>query len=246
MPLVGNFEYGDYIELEDNIVDQIVLIEIPSKDIILHLANLWPECQAISFLWEMLVVELPLVSREYYLERLLDLPKDIDAGPYILRYKNGLLANAESIRAPELNLGPEKLFRAADHRMGDLFLVDYAAGVTETVCYFGRRFTFGWKKDAPYNIETRTSHSDDSVDGIKYIAFEQAALISNTPQIAMSSTTGRLRCRDQSLKERYSPNLNARECGIVRLSNPVSRSSGQIDSFIMYADSYNPEFEEQS
>ncbi|KAF5699675.1 hypothetical protein FMUND_14636 [Fusarium mundagurra] len=203
-PLVGNFAHGDYIEAEDDIVDQIVPMEVPPKDIILRLANLWPECQAITFLWGMLVVELPLVSGEHHVEQLQDLPSDIDGCSYILRYHNGPLANTDSTRAPEFNPGPERPFRASDHKIGDLFFVDYATGVTETVCYLGRRFTFGWKKDAPHNVETRSSHSEDSAGVVKYIAFDQAAFLSNAPKIDMSCETVGLRCRDQSLKERAS------------------------------------------
>ncbi|KAG5749705.1 hypothetical protein H9Q70_007650 [Fusarium xylarioides] len=248
-PLVGNFAHGDYIEVRDDIADQIVPMEIPSKDIILHLANLWPDCQAITFLWEMLVVELPLVSVEHHVEQLQNLPSDIDGCSYILRYHNGPLANTENTEstcAPEFNPVLEKLFRASDHNIGDLFLVDYATGVTEAVCYFGRRFTFGWKNDTPHDGETRSSHSEDSVGGVKYIASDQAAFLSNAPKIDMSRATVRLRCRDQSLKERHSLNSNTRECGTLRLNKPLSRNSSQIDGFIMYADSYDLESDEQS
>ncbi|KAF4493508.1 hypothetical protein FAGAP_10358 [Fusarium agapanthi] len=245
LPLGGDFAVGDYIEVGDDIIDQIVQTDMPSKDIILHLANICPECQAITLLWDYLVVELPLVSVENHLERLQDLPGGID-GCFGIQYNNGPLANAESTRAPELNLGPEKHFRAADHKIGDLFLVDYAAGVTRTVCYFGRRFTLGWKRKTPHNLETGTSQSEDSVGKIKYIASDQAALMSNAPEIATGYTSVPLRCRNESLKQRQPPQAFPQECGILHLCNDQLRNRNQLDTFIMYADSYDPEFHEQS
>ncbi|RKK66198.1 hypothetical protein BFJ69_g15613 [Fusarium oxysporum] len=115
MTPVGDFAQGDEIEVDDDILDQI----------------------GISFLWTMLVVEMPLVSKEEHLERLQSLP--IAVGSYVstLRFNNGLLPNADRTRASEVKPDPEKPFRAADHRIGDLFLVDYAAEVTQTVCNFG-------------------------------------------------------------------------------------------------------------
>ncbi|KAF5676492.1 hypothetical protein FCIRC_7051 [Fusarium circinatum] len=203
-PLVGDFADGEKIEVEDDIIDQMHQTEIPSEDMILHLADLWPECQGIALLWDYLVVELPLVSAEHHSERLKDLPGGIH-GCFRIQYNNGPLANAESSRAPELNPDHEKLFRAADHKLGDLFLADYATGVTQvsqTVCYFGRRFAFGWKRDTPHDLEVETSQSEDSGNGIKYIASDQAAFImSNTPEITTRYPASvPLRSRNESLQ----------------------------------------------
>ncbi|KAG4282107.1 hypothetical protein FPRO06_11010 [Fusarium proliferatum] len=250
LPVVGDFAIGDVIEVEDDIVDQIVWMEIPSKDIILYLANLWPECQAITFLWTTLVVELPLVSQEHYWERLQDLPGDLEGSLngccYVLMFNNGPLPNAEITRESELNPDPEQLFRPANHKLGDLFLVDYAAGVTQTVCYFGRRFTFGWKRVTPHDFETRTSQSEDSVHGAKYIAFEQAAFVTNVPETATGCATVPLRSRSESLRQRQPRQSAVQECGILYMADDQLRSSSRIDTFIMYADSYDPKIDEQS
>ncbi|KAI1037774.1 hypothetical protein LB503_009413 [Fusarium chuoi] len=250
LPVVGDFAIGDVIEVEDDIVDQIVWMEIPSKDIILYLASLWPECQAITFLWTTLVVELPLVSEEHHSERLQNLPGSLEGSlygcSYILMFNNGPLPNAESKRKSELNPDPEQLFRPANHKVGDLFLVDYATGVTQTLCYFGRRFTFGWKKDTPHDFETRTSQSEDSVHGVKYIAFNQAAFVSNAPETATGCASMPLRSRSESLRQRQPPQSAVQECGILYMANDQLRSSSRIDTFIMYADSYDPKLDEQS
>ncbi|KAF5578909.1 uncharacterized protein FSUBG_13699 [Fusarium subglutinans] len=242
-PLVGDFADGEDIEVEDDIIDQIVPVDIPSKDMILHLANLWPECHGIALLWDYLVVELPLVSAEHHSERLQDLPGGIH-GCFRIQYNNGPLANAESSRAPDLNPGHEKLFRAADHKLGDLFLADYATGVTQTVCYFGRRFTFGRKRDNPHDLEVGTSQSKDSDNGVKYIASDQAAFMSNTPEIATRyAASVPLRSRNQSLQQwRQPPQLSAEGCGILHLTNGQLRNRHRLDTFIMYADSYDTEY----
>ncbi|KAH7267557.1 uncharacterized protein BKA55DRAFT_684827 [Fusarium redolens] len=106
-PLVGDLGQGDHIEVSDAILDQIVPLQVPSKDIILHLANLWPECQAICILWTMLVVELPLVSKEEHFNRLQSLPCDIDGCFLILRFNNGPLPNSERKRAREVKPNPK-------------------------------------------------------------------------------------------------------------------------------------------
>ncbi|KLO78804.1 hypothetical protein LW93_4125 [Fusarium fujikuroi] len=249
-PLVGDFAIGDEIEVEDDIIDQIVWMEIPSKDIILYLAKLWPDCQAITFLWTTLVVELPLVSEEHHSVRLQVLPGDLEGSLYWccykLMYNNGPLPNAEITRESELNLDPEQLFRPANHKFGDLFLVDYAAGVAQTVCYFGRRFTFGWKRDTPHDFETRTSQSEYSVHGVKYIAFEQAAFVTKAPETATGCATVPLRSRSESLRQRQPRQSAVQECGILYMANDQLRSSSRIDTFIMYADSCDPKLDEQS
>ncbi|KAF5977996.1 hypothetical protein FBULB1_6334 [Fusarium bulbicola] len=225
---IRNDSWSEDIEVEDGIIDQMYQTEIPSKDMILHLANLWPECQAIALIWDYL-----------------DLPKGIDGG-FMIRYNNGPLANAESSRAPELHPGHEKLFRTAEHKLGDLFLVDYAAGVTQTVCYFGRRFTFGRRRETPHDLEVGTSQSEDLDNGVKYIASDQAAFVSNTPEIAARHAASvPLRCRNQSLQQwRQPPQLSAEECGIIHLTNGQLRNRHRLDTFIMYADSYDPEYDQ--
>lgn len=244
------FAIGDVIEVEDDVIDQIVWMEIPSKNIILYLANLWLACQAITFLWTTLVVELPLVSQEHHWEQLQDLPGDLEGSLngccYMLMFNNGPLPNAEITRESELKPDPEQLFRPANHKLGDLFLVDFAAGVTQTVCYFGRRFTFDWKRDAPHDFETRTSQSEDSVHGVKYIAFGQAAFLSNAPETATGCASVPLRSRNESLRQRQPPQSAVQECGILYMVNDQLKSSSRIDTLIMYADLYDPKIDEQS
>lgn len=47
--IVGDIGQGDAIEVEDNLILQMDFLEVrgSSKNIILQLANLWPECEAI-------------------------------------------------------------------------------------------------------------------------------------------------------------------------------------------------------
>ncbi|KAL5593061.1 hypothetical protein FOBRF1_012163 [Fusarium oxysporum] len=194
----------------------------------------------------MLVVEMPLVSKEEHLERLQSLPIAVGPCVFTLRFNNGLLPNADMIRAPEAKPDPEKPFRAADHRIGDLFLVDYAAGVTQTVCSFGRRSTLGWKGDAPHNVEPRNSQGEGSSNGVKYFAFDQAAFVANEREIALSCASVALRCRNESLKRHQPQRMAAQECGMLHLPNHQLRSSNRTEMLILYAVSYDPEFEEQS
>ncbi|KAK2124291.1 hypothetical protein NOF04DRAFT_1193982 [Fusarium oxysporum II5] len=232
MPLVGDFTQGDEIEVDDDILDQIVR---------------WKYLQRMkSFLWTMLVVEMPLVGKEEHLERLQSLPIAVGSCVFTLRFNNGLLPNADRIRAPEVKPDPEKPFRAADHRIGDLFLVDYAAGVTQTVCNFGRRSTLGWKGDALHNVEPRNSQGEGSSNGVKYFAFDQAAFVANEREIALSCASVPLPCRNESLKRHQPQRMAAQECGMLHLPNHQLRSSNRNERLILYAVSYDPEFEEQS
>ncbi|KIL86385.1 hypothetical protein FAVG1_10214 [Fusarium avenaceum] len=107
MPIVGDLGYGDPIEVEDHILDQIVDLQVPSDNIILHLANLWPDCEAVCVLWTMFVVELPLVSKEKHYERLHNLPCSIDACPLMLRFHNGPLPNTERKITREVKPNPK-------------------------------------------------------------------------------------------------------------------------------------------
>ncbi|EWY83046.1 hypothetical protein FOYG_15122 [Fusarium oxysporum NRRL 32931] len=175
----------------------------------------------------MLVVEMPLVSKVEHLEWLQSLLVAVASCIFILKLNNGLLPNTDRIRAPEVKPDPEKPFRAADHRIGDLFLVDHAAGVTQTVCNFGRRFTLGWKGDAPHNVEPRNSQGEDPSNGVKYFAFDRAAFVANEREIALSCASVPLRCRNESLKRHQPQRMAAQECGMLHLHNHQLRSSNR-------------------
>ena len=245
MTPIGDFAQGDEIEVGDDILDQIVRWKYLQRTspFILPISGL---CQGINFLWIMFVVEMSLVSKEEHLERLQSLPIAVGSCVFILRFNNGLLPNADRIRASEVKPDPEKPFRAADHRIGDLFLVDYAAGVTQKVCNFGRRFTLGWKWDVPHNVEPRNSQGEGSSNGVKYFAFDQAAFVANEREIALSCASVPLRCRNESLKRHQPQRMAAQECGMLHLPNHQLRSSNRNERLILYAVSYDPEFEEQS
>ena len=64
--------------------------EIPSQEVILYLADyVFKGCEALTILWETLVVELPKVDEKTFLDRLDNLPGGIDRCRLDVRYYNG-------------------------------------------------------------------------------------------------------------------------------------------------------------
>ncbi|RBR24569.1 uncharacterized protein FIESC28_02619 [Fusarium coffeatum] len=105
-PIVGDLGQGDPIEVDNSILDQIKPLEVPSNEVILHLANHWPESQAISMLWTTLVVELPLVNQKAHRDRLRNLPSGIECCFLNLTFNNGPLPNSERNRTREIKPDP--------------------------------------------------------------------------------------------------------------------------------------------
>lgn len=119
LPVFGDFALGDPIQVDESILDQITLLEVPSKGIMLQLANLWPECDAISVLWDMLVVELLLVDHEAHRDRLKGLPSNIYGCSLRLHYNNGPLPNTQRKRTRETEPEPttysQQIHHGTDH-----------------------------------------------------------------------------------------------------------------------------------
>jgi hypothetical protein len=69
------------------------------REVILYLADyVFPDCEALTILWDTLVVELPEASKEAFLNRLQGLPDSIDQCLIDVRYYNGPLPNTERRR----------------------------------------------------------------------------------------------------------------------------------------------------
>ena len=101
MPLIGwHAEGDDFVEIDPGMLDKMVEREVPPDEVILYLADyIFPDCIAISIIWETMVVELPLTSWEDFVRRLEALPDAIDRAPFLLQYNNGPLPNTERCRS---------------------------------------------------------------------------------------------------------------------------------------------------
>ncbi|KAK3997728.1 hypothetical protein QBC44DRAFT_228647 [Cladorrhinum sp. PSN332] len=74
-------------------------VQGPSEEQMTILANkLFPTCEAITFFWGDLVVELPKASEEAFRARLKTLPRMFDGLPYGVQWHNGPLASQETVR----------------------------------------------------------------------------------------------------------------------------------------------------
>lgn len=181
-----------------------------------------------------------VISQQAHLDRLQDLPSFIDGCFLNLRFNNGPLPNSERKRAREGKPNPEtygeeaprKLLTSTDHKIGDLFLLDAFAAGKQAVSCLGRRFAVGWKEGTP-----------------RYIAFEQGAFVTNSPEITEKpqirdggSGSVLLRCLNTSLgnKQRRSQKMTIEDGeigGMLHLLDLQPRASDEIDKFIMYAGS---------
>ncbi|CAF3529020.1 unnamed protein product [Fusarium graminearum] len=229
--IVGDIGQGDVIEVEDNLILQMDFLE--------------PECEAICVLWDQLVVELPLVSQEEHCARLQSLPRDIGMSPYSLgslRFNNGPSPNSQGTRVRDTEPNSNEPLKSADCKIGDLFVFDTSGVGRQTMAYFGRRFTMGRK-------EAQNSESHEAVDGVKYIAFEQDAFISNSPEtikkpLESGCESVFLQPSKASLgsKRRRTPKLSMEEDGEVGIVLYVDdlqlKNIDDIGQYIMYADSF--------
>ncbi|KAM0362293.1 hypothetical protein HYE67_005827 [Fusarium culmorum] len=245
--IVGDIGQGDDIEVEDDLILQMDFLEVrgSSKNIILQLANLWPECEAICVLWDQLVVELPFVSQEEHCARLQSLPRDIGMSPYSLRslrFNNGPSPNSQGTRVRDTEPNSNEPLKSADCKIGDLFVFDTSGVGRQTMAYFGRRFTMGRK-------EAQNSESHEAADGVKYIAFEQDAFISNSPEtikklLESGCESVLLQPSKASLgsKRRRTPKLTMEEGGevgvVLYVDDLQLKNIDDIGQYIMYADSF--------
>ena len=94
---IGRCGEGEEIEIHAEMLDRLVPREIPSQEVILYLADhVFKDCEALTILWETLIVELPKVDEKTFLDRLDNLPGGIDRCRLDVRYYNGPLPNTES------------------------------------------------------------------------------------------------------------------------------------------------------
>jgi hypothetical protein len=65
---IGRCGEGDEIEIHAEMLERLVPREIPSQEVIQYLADyVFKDCEALTVLWETLVVELPKVDEKMYL-----------------------------------------------------------------------------------------------------------------------------------------------------------------------------------
>lgn len=141
----------------------------------------------------------------------------------------------------KIEAAPKKILASADHNIGDHFIFDsFAVDRKQTVSYLGRRFTLGWREG--------TTHPD--VKYVKYIALEQGAFVSNSPDTMKpqirDSVCGSvlLRCWNNSHRAQRTTIEDGEIGGMlqwvdIEFDIEIERSN-RIDSFIMYADSFDP------
>ncbi|CAG1995848.1 unnamed protein product [Fusarium graminearum] len=203
------------------------VIEV-EDNLILQMDFLEPECEAICVLWDQLVVELPLVSQEEHCARLQSLPRDIGMSPYSLgslRFNNGPSPNSQGTRVRDTEPNSNEPLKSADCKIGDLFVFDTSG------------------------VEAQNSESHEAVDGVKYIAFEQDAFISNSPEtikkpLESGCESVFLQPSKASLgsKRRRTPKLSMEEDGEVGIVLYVDdlqlKNIDDIGQYIMYADSF--------
>ncbi|KEZ43283.1 hypothetical protein SAPIO_CDS4724 [Scedosporium apiospermum] len=96
-PRVGSWGVA---QIEDPaIVEALKERTIPPDDVILFLADhVFPDCEALSFMWKALVVELPKTSDEEFAARFESCPGRIEGVDQFLQYHNGPLPNMERRR----------------------------------------------------------------------------------------------------------------------------------------------------
>lgn len=68
--------------------------EVPHRDIILHVASLFPDCSAVTWIWGAFVVELEVRTPEEFTQHLSTLPVGIHGSGFELVFYNGPLPNA--------------------------------------------------------------------------------------------------------------------------------------------------------
>ena len=85
--LIGYFAAGPPIKIDPEILAQISPREIFPDEVVLYMADFaFPDCYAVTILWETLVIELPQMSWEVFQARLEILPEEIEDCSISLRY----------------------------------------------------------------------------------------------------------------------------------------------------------------
>nr|CEG03151.1 unnamed protein product [Fusarium pseudograminearum CS3487] len=162
--------------------------------------------------------------------------------PYSLRFNNGPSPNLQGTRIRDTKPNSNEPLKSADCKIGDLFVFDTSSVDRQTMAYLGRRFTLGRK-------EAQNSESHEAADGVKYIAFEQDAFISNSPEtIKKLPDSGcdsvLLQPSKASLgsKKRRTPKLTMEEdseAGVVLYLDDLQlKNIDDTSQYIMYADSF--------
>ncbi|KAK1754367.1 hypothetical protein QBC47DRAFT_414332 [Echria macrotheca] len=97
---VGDGGYGCDLHIDKSVAATLERDCIPPESAILILAELIHNCEAIAFVDNRFIVELPLETRSKYLERLRHLPLDLSDGPFTIEYHNGPLPNTPRRQRP--------------------------------------------------------------------------------------------------------------------------------------------------
>ncbi|KAK5652052.1 hypothetical protein OQA88_10828 [Cercophora sp. LCS_1] len=124
-PLIGRAG-GKYIDVEEedevNIDGAIIAAfeqyAIPTKDAIVSLASVFPDCNAITFVIDTIIIEYPATDEQSFRRRLQTLPDYIPGAPFHIRYHNGPLPNTPQrrrLRRPQPELDEEDENRVEDN-----------------------------------------------------------------------------------------------------------------------------------
>ncbi len=96
---MGSLGGGPAVDIDPEMLEKINPDDFMPHDVALYLADyIFPDCEAITILWWMMVIELPLISHEAHLTRLEALPQYFENISIIPRYHNGPLPNSERRR----------------------------------------------------------------------------------------------------------------------------------------------------
>jgi hypothetical protein len=247
-PVVGDSGQADNIEIDQVFLDKINPLQVPPREVILYLVNdIFPTCEAISVLWETLVVELPTVNdAEHYL-RLNSLPRDIECCPLFLRFHNGPLPNTKRgkqvFKVSLQSLGSQqcrKLLSPEEQHIGDMYVIDSSVTGKQILEGFGRRFTVG-----------QGAEEMMPPNNVKYIALEQGAFVTNSPVILekpeiRDSVCGAaiLRCglaKEKRKRIRQEAVIERGEIrGMMHFADFQFKFSSKAGDYIMYADAFDP------
>ncbi|KAM0420551.1 hypothetical protein ACHAPT_011720 [Fusarium lateritium] len=265
-PLVGDLGQGDEIDIDPAMVDRMVRFEVPPREVFTYLANdAFPQCEAISVLWQMLVVELPATSKHQHLVRLEDFPSTIIDCPLILRFHNGPLPNSER-RGRDIQLKSKPLenkfmgmeaartfLRSDQQNMGDLYIFDSSATGKQNVFGFGRRFTLSQTQSYPNLAVPQDGQNTMPVNnGAKYIALERSVFATNSPEIFGKPQTHDSACRSVLLRCRLAEPKRKKDQtekaaleqgeigGMLHFCDLQSKPASKAEDHIMYADSFDP------
>ncbi|KAK3343397.1 hypothetical protein B0T25DRAFT_554239 [Lasiosphaeria hispida] len=95
-PMIGDPACGREIKIDRALIAAAEPLEPPLDQIIQGLATyVFTDCEAMTWLHGSLIVELPEMDKDEFLDRLNDLPSSIAYLPYNLEYHNGPLAKHE-------------------------------------------------------------------------------------------------------------------------------------------------------